>query len=528
MGLLQWLWIGIKRLVGLLLPAFARARDFRGWRPWLRWALHVALLAGVLAGLGFLNYVFDLERVLRAPLPVLRRVWLPLLFVLVYINLWLGGWLWQLLATAKGAAEFADIDAAWAEAKDALERAELDLDKLPVFLILGRPAGSAEALFGGLRCELAVEQAPRARAPIHVSANRDGIYVTCAGASLLAAHAALLASEGSPPEDEEIAAELPAAPDPVRGLRTLVGQAREKGQALRTGSPRDTTGTQLLLADEGAEVASPPRRRRRGLAGQTQEIERQTARLKHLCRLLRRDRQPYCPLNGILVLVPFAATGSLDDAEQAGSLCRRELAAVRDVLQVHCPVYALVCDLEQLAGFREFVERLPEERRHRRLGIRFPYAPAGADAKVAERIEDGVRWVCQSLLPPLVFRLLRLSGSGRAAPAELEGNVLLYHFLQEMRDRWQALSHLLVRGMAPAADEPALLGGCYLAGTGPERRGERAFLGNVVQQLVDSQNGVAWTGAALNEEREYRRLVKCGYLGMGLFIAAVLLVAYLL
>ena len=35
--------------------------------------------------------------------------------------------------------------------------------------------------------------------------------------------------------------------------------------------------------------------------------ERYAARLRHLCRLIKRDRLGFCPINGILVLLPVSA-----------------------------------------------------------------------------------------------------------------------------------------------------------------------------------------------------------------------------
>src|SRR3954454_9808741 len=95
--LLSKLWQGVKAVPGLVVPFLARAGDVRGWPAWVRWAVHVAAVAAVLAGLGFLNYYFDLEKVLQAPWPLLRLVWLPLLFLLLYALVWLGWWLWRLL-----------------------------------------------------------------------------------------------------------------------------------------------------------------------------------------------------------------------------------------------------------------------------------------------------------------------------------------------------------------------------------------------------------------------------------------------
>ena len=44
----------------------------------------------LLAGLAYLNWLFDLEKVLRTPLGFLRKIWLPLLVFSIYVLGWLG------------------------------------------------------------------------------------------------------------------------------------------------------------------------------------------------------------------------------------------------------------------------------------------------------------------------------------------------------------------------------------------------------------------------------------------------------
>src|SRR4051795_553440 len=113
MILFKWIWGGLKGLAKLIFPVFARARDLRHPGPRLRWALRLLALATILVLLGFINYWADLARVLRAPLPILRMVGLPLLFLLIYLMSWLSWWLWELLTVERGVSEFPDIDEAW-------------------------------------------------------------------------------------------------------------------------------------------------------------------------------------------------------------------------------------------------------------------------------------------------------------------------------------------------------------------------------------------------------------------------------
>ena len=81
--------------------------------------------------------------------PLLRRVWLPLLFLLFYLLGWLIRWFWGLMRAAPEESPFPDIDRAWEEAKPVLADARLGLGEAPLFLLLGRPDEGEGALFGG-------------------------------------------------------------------------------------------------------------------------------------------------------------------------------------------------------------------------------------------------------------------------------------------------------------------------------------------------------------------------------------------
>jgi len=97
MGFFSRIWNRFRQVLGLVLPFFSKARDFKGVGAQFRNVLHVLMVVGILVGLAVINYVFDLDKVLRAPWEWLRRLWLPLLFLLVYVLSWLGWWLWKLL-----------------------------------------------------------------------------------------------------------------------------------------------------------------------------------------------------------------------------------------------------------------------------------------------------------------------------------------------------------------------------------------------------------------------------------------------
>ena len=68
------------------------------------------------------------------------------------------------------------------------------------------------------------------------------------------------------------------------------------------------------------------------------EVARFRARLAHLCRLIARDRQPYCAANGILLLVPLAGTDTPGEAQLTAQAAHDDLSVARYQMKLDCPL----------------------------------------------------------------------------------------------------------------------------------------------------------------------------------------------
>ena len=547
MGLFTNIWMGLKWLFKLIATPLAKIkpRGGRVVRQVIRWGLHALCVIGILVGLAILNYQLDLEKMLRVPWPLLRKAWLPLLFSLIYILAWLGWWLWHLLRAKPGPSVFPDIDDAWREATEALKHSGIDLTRTPLFMILGRPSGPEACLFNASRVPLMVPQVPRnPDAPLHVFASPDAIYVTCAGASLLGRQAELLA------EEEE--SDGRSDPDHVTAWDDLAETANETpfvpAGSLDSDSAMSASHQQLeeavaLLVDEKEQprqdAAKPTREEvvfhhsaklnRRSLLKDARQVQQHTARLQHLCGLIVKDRELYCPLNGVLALIPFGATEGDVEANETAIIIQHDLDAVHQTMRVRCPLLAVVCDLEKAPGGTELLSRFPEDRRSRRLGVRFPHIPDRDAAVIPKMIEDGVRWICHSLIPPLVYRLANVGKQDSTEEqAELRGNVRLCQFLHQMRHRQKRLTRILTRGVCPDGAGPWRLGGCFLAATGPDAVHEQGFAGGIFPQLLEMQNSVAWNEQAIADDASCQRWTKAGYATLALSVAALAALGVLL
>jgi hypothetical protein len=494
----------------------------------------------VLFGLYILNAVLKIGPTIPSKLRFLADIWLPILFLLMYVLAWLGWWLWTLLTAEVGPSSYPDVDEAWDEAVATLARAGIQVTDLPLFLVVGRPEGPEDAEAGerGRKAEevlfhqaaqltLAVKQAPaRPRSPLRVYASRDALYVTCAGASLLGRQAAILAGEAEAavgagttsadgvsyeePIDKTLRPD--SAPEPVRQMVGIVRDIAKKGgaataeerRALRRLERKDKP--QLSLLKDRATVS---------------EL---TGKLRHLCRLIVRDRQPYCPINGLLVLVPFAATDSDEDTQNTAEACVRDLQTVRGTLKVNCPQFALLCDLETAPGFGEFISRQDPKDRQRRVGQRFPLGTDLRGQPLSDALDGSVHWLCNNVLREWVYRLFRVEATAKDDPtAVVEGNCRLYLMLSEMWERANRLSRILTRGLLGSGESSLRFGGTYLASTGQDA-GQQAFVAGVFRRLTDSQNYVAWTDEAKAEDARQHRWANIGYGVLGLLGVAVLAV----
>jgi hypothetical protein len=533
----------IRSWIGLLFPMFATAADFRQWPRWLWRTIHVLLVIGILVGLYFLNKWLEVDKLLLLKSEMLRPYYLPLMFLLLYLLSWLGYWVWRLLGEEEAAAAFPDVDDAWREAVATLDSKGIGLADAPLYLILGRPAAGEDALFQASEQQFAVRAPAAADAPLRVYAHRDAIFVTCAGASAWGRFAALLAGEVDTSGPAPTAAAA-AADKTIQFGSEAMGMGQEMIDELREllakQQQRDLTPAERSRLQELAELTKGPAQPKRRASLSPDAQARGTDRLRFLCKLIRRDRRPWCPVNGMLVLVPWAATESDETAKEGAGFLQRDLAAAREALQLRYPTIGLVCDLETVRGFAEFRRSLtPERLKKGRIGQRLPLVPDIAPAEVPGLLERGVQWIGQTVLPAGIINFLRMDappGDPRTTPSAATGhNRNLYMLLNQVYQRGPRLARVLGRGLpggsgqetADPLDALPLFAGCYLAGTGrtPE---QQAFVPAVVQRLIDGQSSVSWTSAALREDARFRRWTSFGYMALAavLVIGVVLTVLY--
>lgn len=513
MNFLTSLWNGITGVFSILLP-FGQSSWVKKIGPGVRWFLHLLFLFLVLVGLYYLTAYLRDKEIVVARDPRLQPISLPLIFLILYAMAWIGWWIYKLLVTEADPTDFPDIDDAWEEALDALDAAGINITEVPLFIILGRPEAPEENLFNASQINFLVKNVPsRASAPLHVYGNRDAVFITCAGCSLLGKQAALLALEGIATDSMDTGPVVSGLDEADKTLKpTANQQAMIRKVARSLGQEASGLDRRSVRREMGLRMPD--------LLSNTMEVERLTARLIHLCRLIVRDRQPYCPINGLLILAPLGATDSELEAQQSAELCFRDLRTIRRVLKVQCPMFALWCDLETLPGFRDFIHRQSPSSRSRRIGQRFPLAsPDLRGETYISRLDSSIDWLCNHMVRDLTYNLFRVESGGTG---DFEQNKDLMLFLDEIRERGRHLSRFLSQSLARDSDDAPLFGGCYIAGTGSDRDADQAFVRGVFGRLIENQSYVSWTDQALEEDERCHRMVTIGYSALVVVVVSVL------
>ena len=490
-----------QRVMGISLPARA--------------AILVAVFLVICAVISFVAFAFRektpfLQSMINKPWHVLSVVVLLVVIpVVVYyaLRLWLAG----------DISPFENIDMAWKAGIDQLERNGLDIAQVPIFLILGSSGEVQEkALFAASRLSLNLREVPQGPAALHWYANPDAIYIVATNTSGLSRLAAVARSAAEEEKSRPAGfAPQPSAGPSIRGTIVAGGPEPSYGAMTQSGPlpggpvpalppSADIRGTlvpSIRSSDTGTMIPAGGQAGR-AITLRPEEAAEQDRRLEYLCSLIRRARQPICPLNGVLTLLPFGLIqhGPREGIEIQRTL-KRDLSTILRVCKVRCAVTALVVGIEEEAGFRELVRRVG---RDRAAVQRFGKGFSVSNPPLPERLEALCAHACGAF-EDWVYALFREKDA-----LSKPGNVKLYSLLCNIRRNVQLrLGNILVAafGSEPEHEsqgEPLLFSGCYFAAAG-ETEDRQAFVKGVFDKLPEEQAELQWTEAGKAEDDKYER-----------------------
>lgn len=422
--------------------------------------------------------------------------------------------------------EFPDIDEAWAQGLAKLKEAALSLGDLPLFLVLGTPDDvQAHSLMGASTLNLTVNsEPPGENAALRWFAGPDAavLFVSTAGClSRLALKAGEPVTEVALPM-QDVGTMSPPLDEPGRRVSRTVeipesfsfersAMSQVPRSMMSTPAPSFMGGIGTLTPDFGEQTTdqplgggppgAPQARRFAPITLTKEQAETATARLEHVCRLVLKERLPLCPINGILMVLPFELIARGE--QEASDLCnsvKADLTTLRTVLQLRSQAIALFGGMERIDGFPELMRRLgPKVANEQQFGKGYnPHC-----APVPEELSTVARLACFAFEEWTYF-LLGQKNDQRSNP---RGNRQLYSLLCRIRALQQRIEHVIVNGFSSdvesTAELPHFFSGCYFAATG-DKDDRRAFVTGVFKnRLLAQDNIVEWTDESLDENDWY-------------------------
>lgn len=493
-----------KKLLGMSLPARVAILVF---------VFLTLAVVGVYLGryYGQQGVPYPAEWLYSLPVIVLLVIVIP---VVVYqaLRYWLEG----------DASEFPDIDRAWQAGLSELERNGVDPTSLPMFLVLGTASEQQEqALFAATRLRFRIQHHPKGAMALRWYVHDEGIWVVASDVGQTTALSALAERAGqglapAVPDDAPAAAShgQTVAFDTLETRQTVGAGGGLKGATEAGPSIRGTLEMSQTMEVSIAQAASMARARTAPVELPEEAAKRQSRRLAHLVRLIRRVREPWCPLNGLLVLLSYRVIqrGDKESVELKHAVAA-DLETLRRELGLRLPVIALVCDMQAEPGFHELVKRLGSEKaRDNRFGSKFrPWDPS---------TDENLEALCYHGCRPFQDFIYRLFRERDALSADhAVGNRLLFSLLCKIRRLQPRLKSILMDsfGYDSARPEPPgwlLMGGLYFAATG-ERPDQQAFVKAVFERMAELQESLEWTPQTLRSDRRYKTMGNLCYVAAG-------------
>ena len=404
------------------------------------------------------------------------------------------------LFLARDLSEFEDIDSAWEAGLEALAREGFDVQWLPVFLVNGATSEQQKSLFESARLQWKVNSGgdPQSSAlsfqacdeALFICLNDVGAMSRQLKRPALARGGAPVVSHADPvgqptlrPGQVHAAIEETRRPEQMQSAIVKAHSPGAAAAGAMMSAPQGRFGETIRPGDVAGAVTAQLASRPVILEKLSQdELRLNHRRLEYLCQRLVAERGAYCPLNGLLQVIPLRWTQSTA-YEPLFAAAGHDLQTLHDGLHLQFPVVCLHVGLEEVTGLPQFIERgkeLDTRFRDSRAGSRFPAGLPIDDKSSAWVVERGLQWFRDWVYAEFAKNL--------ASPQ----NRQLYQFLCALsvrRDRLARELRMIVGELRLSL--PVRLTGCYFTATGAEPT-RQAFVHGVMQRLMSEQNDVAW------------------------------------
>ena len=507
-SLISWVTTPIRAVIDLVSEITPGFRALSRWSLPTKWSLVTLLfLLIVLAARAIMHYVDILE----------NKNWLDgeKLFVIGSIILipTLVFYLVKYLLMEE-VSPFPDLDSIWYDGIKGAMGKGVSVYQTPIFLILGTKTDSvARNLLSLSKLNFVFSSSESGEPPISVHASSQGIFVAISSCNRISRLASKSSNEpvGEGPLMDSSGSD---------GGGTIGLEQLNEMKSMDQEKPMDDVPGGTLLDDfQGIHLAIQRYTATKSLSSQDDaDSER---RLRHVCQLIQRTRSPLCPINGLLTVLPVSliegSPGSLVTAMQ------KDMAVLRESLQVRCPNTALITEMESEEGFIELMKRLPARQvSDNRFG-------EGADLWVVPESDrlGAIATRAVGKFEDWIYKLFQHEGA-----LKKKGNAALFTLLSRSRGPFATnLKDILRNGFGfnlqtnpELAHEQFLFGGCYFAATGYSSTTQGFVRSLFADKMCKQEGEVEWSPEARLLDQKYQMAANFAALvGTLSFIAIVVM-----
>jgi hypothetical protein len=481
--------------------------------------LVILVLLSVL--LWFITVRTRLDTSVRAPLLVLRPFWLVFLLwsgVLAYLSI---RRLIYLMRIEPSYSLYPEIEENWNYIKQKMAELSVSPKDLPIILVLGHRPIDGVHFFDNLQLRLRnIRLRNESESNFQADLTESAIIITCQNASALGAYTRRIELARAP-----FVRSVFNDPKPDNIKRTsnqLIGLSGESQRVQETENPNDEQSKSFKPETNAEE-------RERSLVTQD-EINQFSAKLKYLCELIAADRYPYCPVNGVVLVVSKEVMESDQLIANAIEMSRVDMESIRLASGLDFPYAVLASNMHRLQGFETLVGRLDINSKMRYLGIALHTRIDLSPDLWSKQIRKGLRWFRQRALPAMVAKeLLKVPPSVLGPQTSQRGPVIqsnhnAYIFLQEAGKQWKRLEYYCSRisqmQLKKKSGNPRFAG-LFLTGLENTEVGPWVFIHEFLKHLLTQQDSISWTPETLSDNRKRSRLAR---LIIGLVLVVIVLV----
>lgn len=494
----------------------------------LRRARNLAVVLLISALLWLITRKTGLEANINAPIGWIRPYWLVLIFWISILATQVTRGLIQLLRADPAEQMFPEIQRTWEHACKSMAVIGIHPSDLPIFLVLWQRESEGAFLFDSQQLRLRNIRLPgEINQPFHVDVSDSAIFVVCDQVCLTGALAGRLKQKlekkqlaSSSGQSKAAAANVPPS---------LLGISHSETK--EAGGGRNWAE---LLGD-GAEPAIHLENNADILISSQDELEEMTRKLGFLCSLISRSREPYCAVNGILVVLPVAIGESEKLTSYAIEMADIDMRVIREATGIDLPFAVLGTQIETIQGFGHVISRVDDAAKARHLGLALPTRFDMKPEEWTNQIDRSLKWYERSVLTSLFMKNIFQMDPENVRPGEsprvclIRENHEAFRFMQILCRCWSNLSKTSVRlgeSHIRRYQSNPRFAGLFLTGLDQHGAGPYVFMRDVIKHLVNQQSSLAWTPQALQRDRTYRQVALCIKGILAILSVGVLLYAY--